>query len=211
MKPVTIKQIDELLPQTQCGLCGYKGCRPYAEAIARGEASINLCPPGGVDTLQALAALTDVNPETMLEEMYAQQKPTQKVVIQEATCIGCTKCIQACPVDAIIGAAKQMHFVITDACNGCELCIEPCPVDCIDIQILPTLSTAEKTKQQVSNRQRFMARQSRLERWQSEKKQQYQTIKLEETSRQQTVASRKEAILAAIERVKKKPHDETTT
>ena len=211
MKPVTIKQIDELLPQTQCGLCGYKGCRPYAEAIARGEASINLCPPGGVDTLQALAALTDVNPETMLEEMYAQQKPTQKVVIQEAACIGCTKCIQACPVDAIIGAAKQMHFVITDACNGCELCIEPCPVDCIDIQILPTLSTAEKTKQQVSNRQRFMARQSRLERWQSEKKQQYQTIKLEETSRQQTVASRKEAILAAIERVKKKPHDETTT
>jgi len=158
-----------------------------------------------------LAALTDVNPETMLEEMYAQQKPTQKVVIQEAACIGCTKCIQACPVDAIIGAAKQMHFVITDACNGCELCIEPCPVDCIDIQILPTLSTAEKTKQQVSNRQRFMARQSRLERWQSEKKQQYQTIKLEETSRQQTVASRKEAILAAIERVKKKPHDETTT
>ena len=126
-----IKSIDELLPQTQCGQCGHPGCKPYAEAIASGEA-INRCPPGGQETIDRLAKLLgldslplDTEPDTVLEDLVA-------VVIEE-DCIGCTKCIQACPVDAIVGAAKLMHTIITDQCTGCDLCIDPCPVDCIDM------------------------------------------------------------------------------
>ncbi len=125
-------QINDILPQTQCGQCGYPGCRPYAEAIANG-ADINKCPPGGEAGIQALADLLDVEPMP-LDEEHGEEKPTAAVAfIREAECIGCTKCIQACPVDAILGAAKQMHTVIISECTGCDLCVEPCPVDCIDM------------------------------------------------------------------------------
>ena len=124
-------QINGILPQTQCGQCGYPGCRPYAEAIAEGD-SINKCPPGGEDTIHALADLLDVEPEPLDSEHGIEAEPTV-AYIREAECIGCTKCIQACPVDAILGAAKLMHTVIVDECTGCDLCVEPCPVDCIDM------------------------------------------------------------------------------
>lgn len=127
-----VDQIDALLPQTQCGQCGHPGCRPYAEAIANGEA-INKCPPGGQTTINALATLLDV-PAPELDAEHGEVTDVKKVAfIREAECIGCTKCIQACPVDAILGAAKQMHTVIASECTGCDLCVEPCPVDCIDM------------------------------------------------------------------------------
>ncbi len=130
-----VDQINALLPQTQCGQCGFPGCKPYAEAIANGEA-INKCPPGGETTIQALADLLDVE-ALPLDGEHGEEKPPMVAYIREAECIGCTKCIQACPVDAILGAAKQMHTVIVDECTGCDLCVEPCPVDCIDMVPLP--------------------------------------------------------------------------
>ena len=124
-----VEQIDALLPQTQCGQCGYPGCRPYAEAINQGDA-LNKCPPGGEATIHALADLLGRDPEPLDGEAQSEAKVA---FIREAECIGCTKCIQACPVDAIIGAAKLMHTVIEDECTGCDLCLDPCPVDCIDM------------------------------------------------------------------------------
>ena len=124
-------QINDLLPQTQCGQCGFPGCRPYAEAITNGEA-INKCPPGGEAGIQALADLLDIE-VIPLDEEHGEEKIKAVAYIREDECIGCTKCIQACPVDAILGAAKQMHTVIVSECTGCDLCLEPCPVDCIDM------------------------------------------------------------------------------
>lgn len=126
-----VDQIDSLLPQTQCGQCGHPGCRPYAEGIAAGEA-INKCPPGGEVTIHALADLLGVDAPA-LDAEHGTEKPKTVAVIREDECIGCTKCIQACPIDAIIGAAKHMHSVIASECTGCDLCVEPCPVDCIDM------------------------------------------------------------------------------
>jgi len=126
-----VDQIDNLLPQTQCGQCSYPGCRPYAEAIANGD-EINKCPPGGESTIHALAELLGRD-FVALDEEHGEEKGKRVALIREAECIGCTKCIQACPVDAILGAAKQMHTVIADECTGCDLCVEPCPVDCIDM------------------------------------------------------------------------------
>jgi len=127
-----VEKIDSLLPQTQCGQCGYPGCRPYAEAIAKGE-EINLCPPGGTEGVQKLADLLgrEVKP------LNAEEKPKQIAIIDENTCIGCTLCIQACPVDAIVGAAKQMHTIVAKLCTGCELCLPPCPVECISMEPVP--------------------------------------------------------------------------
>ena len=127
--PVADK-IDSVLPQTQCGQCGFAGCRPYAEAIAGGEAEINRCPPGGEATVVALADLLGRDP-VPLDKERGEQKPKAVAVIDEQACIGCTLCIQACPVDAILGSAKSMHTVIANECTGCELCLPPCPVDCI--------------------------------------------------------------------------------
>ena len=130
-----VDQIDSLLPQTQCGQCGYAGCRPYAEAMAQGEAQINKCPPGGEVTMIALADLLGQDP-VALEDEEAAEKPKSVAYIVEEECIGCTLCIQACPVDAILGAAKSMHTVIVDECTGCELCLPPCPVECIHMHPL---------------------------------------------------------------------------
>lgn len=128
-----VEQIDSLLPQTQCGQCGFPGCKPYAQAIAGGEAEINRCPPGGQATINHLADLLDVEPLELDAESGVEEEDTKVAFIIEEDCIGCTKCIQACPVDAILGAAKQMHTVITSECTGCDLCVEPCPVDCIEM------------------------------------------------------------------------------
>ena len=127
-----VDQINEILPQTQCGQCGFPGCRPYAEAIANNDEAINKCPPGGEAGIQALADLLDQEP-IPLDEEHGEEKVKAVAFIREAECIGCTKCIQACPVDAILGSAKHMHTVIVSECTGCDLCVEPCPVDCIDM------------------------------------------------------------------------------
>lgn len=130
-----VEKIDAVLPQTQCGQCGFPGCKPYAEAIAKGEADINLCPPGGDEGIQRLAELLGVDPKPLGEGL--EIKPRAIAIIDEDTCIGCTLCIQACPVDAIVGAAKQMHSIVAAQCTGCELCLPPCPVDCIRMEVIP--------------------------------------------------------------------------
>jgi len=168
-----IQRIDALLPQTQCGKCGHPGCKPYAEGIAQGEA-INKCPPGGGETIAALAELLHV--PVLLLDPERGNAPAQVAFIREAECIGCTKCIQACPVDAIVGAAKWMHSVIVDECTGCDLCVAPCPVDCIEMhplpiaQVVPVVgglaSSAEerqaRTEKRNRARRRFENRNARL-------------------------------------------------
>lgn len=139
-----VDQIDSLLPQTQCGQCTYPGCRPYAEAIANGEAPINQCPPGGQATVVLLADLLDVEVLELNAEHGDHNDVPLVAFIREDTCIGCTLCIQACPVDAILGSAKHMHTIITDECTGCELCLPPCPVDCIDM--IPVKQTIDDWK-----------------------------------------------------------------
>ena len=145
----TTNAIEALLPQTQCGQCGYLGCRPYAEAISNGEA-INRCPPGGERTIQALAELLHSD---MLPPDFDAPPPRSIAYIREDECIGCTKCIQACPVDAIVGAAKLMHTVIVSECTGCDLCVEPCPVDCIEMRPLPHVLPRLSNDLIVSDRQ----------------------------------------------------------
>jgi len=127
-----VTSIDALLPQTQCAQCGYPGCRPYAEAIAHGQAEINQCPPGGDQTIQKLAALLD-RTIVPLDSSFGETKAEAVAIIEEEDCIGCTLCIHACPVDAIVGASRYMHTVIASECTGCELCLPPCPVDCITL------------------------------------------------------------------------------
>jgi electron transport complex protein RnfB len=130
--PELVERLDRILPQTQCGQCGYAGCRPYAQAMANGEAGIDRCPPGGDAGAHALAKLLGLDARPY-DRSRGEHKPPLVAVIVEADCIGCTKCIQACPVDAIIGASKLMHVVIDDLCTGCELCVPACPVDCIEM------------------------------------------------------------------------------
>ncbi|MFZ0218995.1 MAG: electron transport complex subunit RsxB [Candidatus Aquirickettsiella sp.] len=185
-----VKEIDALLPQTQCGQCGYSGCLPYAEAIATKMAEINRCPPGGVKTLQTLAKLLERNPEPFMEEMLKQEKSPLIAHIRESECIGCTKCIQACPVDAIVGAAKQLHVILSQECTGCELCLAPCPVDCIDM--LP-LNLPNYNPQQA--RQRYYAKKQRLE------------LKQQQTNVIKNISSQNEKatyVQAAIRRSKEK-------
>jgi electron transport complex protein RnfB len=154
------ERINDLLPQTQCTKCGYAGCAPYAQAIATGQAPINRCPPGGEQGIAALAALlkTDILP---LDETCGQHLPLQVAIIDEQYCIGCTLCIQACPVDAIVGASKLMHTVLPQSCTGCDLCVAPCPVDCIEMVTVSPLRAWTPDDARTS-RQRFEARNARL-------------------------------------------------
>ncbi|AZD56681.1 electron transport complex subunit RsxB [Pseudomonas chlororaphis subsp. aurantiaca] len=205
-----IQRIDALLPQTQCGKCGHPGCKPYAEGIANGEA-INKCPPGGDETIAGLARLLNV-PVVELD-ISRGPAPAQVALIREAECIGCTKCIQACPVDAIVGAAKQMHTVLIDECTGCDLCVAPCPVDCIEMHPLPLndvlpivggLATSleelrARTAKRDHARQRFERRNARLQREEQHKQ-------AERAARAQRAAQPSETTLnpvqPAIERVR---------
>lgn len=155
-------RIDALLPQTQCTRCGYPSCRDYASAVAAGKADINQCPPGGAAGIAALADLLDRMP-LPLNPANGVEKPREIAFIDEAVCIGCTKCIQACPVDAIVGASKLMHTILADECTGCELCIAPCPVDCI--AMIPATVPADAEKY----RTRYVAHNERLARWNAER------------------------------------------
>jgi electron transport complex protein RnfB len=195
MSRVTPEQIDALLPQTQCGLCTYQGCMPYAEAICFEQAPINLCPPGGVATLKKLGELTEQSVEEYLAEMHAKEKPRMTAIIREAECIGCTKCIVACPVDAILGAGKAMHTVISDECTGCELCVAPCPVDCIDMVALEKLSEEEQQTKANHTRKRYYAHTQRI------------TLEKQDKDRAQdsiSLANNKQYIADALARVKNK-------
>lgn len=184
-------RIDALLPQTQCQLCDYQGCLPYAKAIANGEAEIDRCVPGGVPTLNALAALLQKDPAPFQQQVAANTKPNQVVKIRANECIGCLKCLQVCPVDAIIGSIKLMHTVITNDCTGCELCIEPCPMDCIDIIAAPE-HHPHPSAQADQSRTRYQRHQQR---------QQEQTMKVKDPEKTQ---ARQDYIQEALARVQAK-------
>jgi H+/Na+-translocating ferredoxin:NAD+ oxidoreductase subunit B len=199
-------RIDALLPQTQCTQCGYPNCRRYAEAIAAGEADINQCPPGGEAGIRKLAALLGreakpLNPANGIE------RPRRVAVIDEALCIGCTLCIQACPVDAIVGAAKLMHTVVTELCSGCDLCIAPCPVDCIDMVPATGEDAVWGRERADAARERFDRRSERLERERSERAERLAKRGLR-GARSDPAAEKKRAVIAAaIERARAKRAD----
>jgi electron transport complex protein RnfB len=159
-------RIDALLPQTQCTRCGYPACLAYAQAIARNEADFNQCPPGGAAGIRLLAEVLVREPKP-LNPANGVEKPAEIALIDEGTCIGCTKCIQACPVDAILGASKLMHTVLVDECNGCELCIAPCPVDCITM--VPANDDRAALQRAPHFRARYLARNARLQRDEDER------------------------------------------
>ncbi|MCH4898582.1 MULTISPECIES: electron transport complex subunit RsxB [unclassified Pseudomonas] len=206
-----IQRIDALLPQTQCGKCGHPGCKPYAEGIADGE-PINKCPPGGDETIAALAELLKI---PVLElDISRGSAPPQVAYIREAECIGCTKCIQACPIDAIVGAAKLMHTVIIDECTGCDLCVAPCPVDCIEMHPLPlgTLpvvgglaASLEEQQARAAKRdharQRFERRNARLQR-EEQQKQAEREARAQRAAQVEVAATTLDPVQAALERVR---------
>ncbi len=161
-----VEKIDQLLPQTQCEQCGFKGCLPYAESLSKGESNINRCPPGGLPVMRSLAALLN-QPEADIDPTCGITQPLHTVYIDETLCIGCTKCIQACPIDAIVGTKKKMHTVIQSECTGCDLCIAPCPLDCIYIkpseeEHFPEVGLSDLQKARAEKtRARYQARQKR--------------------------------------------------
>ena len=159
----TAAEIDALLPQTQCTRCGYPGCRPYAEALADSAAELNQCPPGGAATISALASLLG-RPALPLNPANGIEGPALVAQIDEDACIGCAKCLPPCPVDAILGAQKQMHTVLLSLCTGCELCVAPCPVDCISMVSRSELAQAPPEPRAADNRLRYAARNERIER-----------------------------------------------
>ena len=193
------EKIDAVLPQTQCTKCGYPSCRRYADAIAAGEADINQCPPGGEAGIRALAALLGRHPKP-LNPANGAEGPRRVALIDEARCIGCTLCIQACPVDAIVGAAKLMHTVVTELCSGCDLCVAPCPVDCIEM--LPaTEHDVWDTLRADAARERFGRRGARLERERRERAERLARRAFK--ARGDPAAEKKRAIIqAAIERAR---------
>ena len=198
----SVKSIDALLPQTQCGECGYPGCLPYAEALAGGLAPINRCPPGGITTVNALGNLLNIDPTPYLAEARVRTRPPSLAVIREAECIGCTKCIQACPVDAIIGSGKLMHTVIDHECTGCGLCVEPCPVDCIDMVPQATVQYDPNVA-----RARFNSRHVRLLRDEQEKQQTYREkrrLAAKTSDQQQDKQAKQDYVLQALARAQAK-------
>ncbi len=190
-------RIDALLPQTQCEQCGFHGCRPYAEAMARGEASINRCPPGGAAGIARLAELLDV-PALPLDPQCGAEKPRMLARIVEADCIGCTKCIQACPVDAIVGSAKLMHTVVVRDCTGCELCVPACPVDCIVLEPMP-LAQAQSAAHADAARAHFQRREARLAREQAQRE-----AELAARKAQMGTVTQTNPVLAALARARAK-------
>ncbi len=186
-----IAAVDALLPQTQCRQCAYPDCHSYAAAIVTEGETINRCLPGGVKVLRELGALLNQDAETFVPEMSEKTRLPQRAVIREAECIGCAKCIQACPVDAIIGSAKLMHTVIADVCTGCGLCVPPCPVDCIDLA--PTAASTASLP--ALSARRYQKRTARLAR---------QEVKLSQTPPRETLEARQAAIQAAVARTRKK-------
>ena len=204
----SIKEIDALLPQTQCGECGFPGCLPYAEALAQGTTTINKCPPGGLPTVKALGALLQVDPAPYLHDAAINTRPPSVAVIREAECIGCTKCIKACPVDAIIGSGKLMHAVIAHECTGCGLCVAPCPVDCIEMVTLD-----EPNYDAEVARKRFNTKQTRALRHEHEKQQAYREkrqLALESVNQSQQIKAKQDYIQQALARVKQKQTHEQT-
>lgn len=198
----TVKEIDALLPQTQCGECSFSGCLPYAEALAQGTASINKCPPGGVAIVKALGDLLKIDAAPYLKEVLDNTRQPSVAVIREAECIGCTKCIKACPVDAIIGSGKFMHVVIAHECTGCGLCVEPCPVDCIEMVTL-----TEPHYDQDIARKRFNAKQTRHLREEHEQQQIYREkrqLALKSANKAQDIQAKQDYIQLALARVKAK-------
>jgi electron transport complex protein RnfB len=163
MTAISADAIDQVLPQTQCTRCGYGGCRPYAEAIASGQAQINQCPPGGAATIDALARLLGREP-LPLNPANGVDGPLLVAQIDEERCIGCAKCLPPCPVDAIVGARKQMHTVLVEQCTGCELCVAPCPVDCIVMLPRTALENEFAVPTAQLNRDRFDAHNFRIAR-----------------------------------------------
>ncbi|TAL61860.1 MAG: RnfABCDGE type electron transport complex subunit B [Legionella sp.] len=198
----SVKEIDALLPQTQCGECSYSGCLPYAEALAQGSASINKCPPGGAATVNALGKLLNIDPTPYLQEAEEKTRAPSLALIREEECIGCTKCIKACPVDAIIGSGKLMHAVLAHECTGCGLCVAPCPVDCIEMVDLPAINYDQELA-----RTRFHAKQTRLLRADHEQQQAYREKRLlamKTTDETQEVRAKQDYIQQALARVKAK-------
>ena len=206
-KDSLIEQIDAILPQTQCGQCGYSGCLPYATAMAEGTADINQCPPGDEEGIQQLAAILGV-PFKPLNIRYGVPKPKTVALIDEEFCIGCTFCIQACPVDAIVGAAKFMHTVLAVECTGCERCLAPCPVDCIRmVPVAPTEIDEEPRLKRLAADKARVRYQNRLRRLGSDWQQKADKLKKKASSHRIAVASvdenrKKTTILAAMERAK---------
>jgi len=209
-------QIDALLPQTQCTKCGYPACRPYAEAIARGEAQINQCPPGGSDGITKLAALLgrEVLP---LNPANGAERDRTAALIDESLCIGCTLCIQACPVDAIVGAPKLMHTVLLQHCTGCDLCIPPCPMDCIAMVELGELARrgapiADRTAEQraAEARSRYTLHQMRgAERAaRIAERAQNKVERVDVANASHDVRRKREAIRAALERARARRTEE---
>ena len=198
----SIDDIDAILPQTQCGLCGHGGCKPYATALANQQDSIDKCPPGGLTTLTALGNLLDVDPKPFVPAMQAKAKAPVVAFIQEDNCIGCTKCIQACPVDAIVGSGKLMHTVLKDECTGCELCVEPCPVDCIDLIAID--ESTDITSRREQYRARFNARNNRLQRDKTRRAQQQAKATTLSHDNKQALDAKRAEIAAAVARVKAK-------
>jgi len=201
------QDIDALLPQTQCGECGYPGCMPYAQALAVRAAPIDRCPPGGVKVVRELGRLLAIDATPYLNAAQQNTRMPARAVIREDECIGCTKCIQACPVDAIIGSAKQMHTILAHECTGCGLCVEPCPVDCIDV----VLTENDHPYDPDLARQRFNAKKIRLLRDEQESQRRYrEKRKLVENTldKQSDVRAKQDYIKQAMKRAEaKKKHE----